>query len=88
MFATVTAFDGEGAVTHSSGRDYPDLSLLWEHIGCQQNNRRTVRVQAETETGLTYEVSFSPWSLSRRYFPSPRFQALLDSWAMDASREG
>jgi len=81
MIATITAYDKDGAVSHHDTWDYSDLSLLWEHIGCQQNNRRTIRVHVETETGLEYEVLLSPWTPSRRYLPSPRFHALLRTWA-------
>jgi hypothetical protein len=81
MIATITGYDKAGAVSHRDRREYGDLSLLWEHIGCQQNNRRTRRVHVETEVGLEYEVHFSPWTPSRRYFPSRRFHALLLIWA-------
>ena len=77
MVATITAFDKNGAVLHRDTCEYEDLSLLWEHIGCQQNNRRTVRVRVETKAGVQYEVVFSPWRPSRRYLPSRRFHALL-----------
>ena len=80
MIATITAYDKYGVVSHRDTRDYPDPPLLWEHIGCQQNNRRTMRVHVETEAGLEYEVLFSPWTPSRRYFPSRRFHALLKTW--------
>jgi hypothetical protein len=81
IIATVTAFDQDGFVSHSDTRSYPDTSFLWEHIGCQQNNRRTVRVHVETEEGLEYEVQFSHWTRSRRYAPSKRFRALLKLWS-------
>ena len=81
MIATLTAFDKNGTRSHHDTRYYPDLSLLWEHIGCQQNNRRTVRVQVETDSGLNYRVRFPRWNNSRRYVPSYRFQALLRLWS-------
>lgn len=81
MIATLTAFDKNGNRSHHDTRYYPDLSLLWEHIGCQQNNRKTVRVQVETDSGLSYRVRFPPWNASRRYLPSYRFQTLLWLWA-------
>lgn len=84
--AKLTAYDAEGAVSHQDMRDYPDTSLLWEHIGAQQHNHRTVRVQVETRNGLSYKVEFSPWNPQRRYSPSPRFQALLDKWSAESSR--
>jgi hypothetical protein len=84
--AKLTAYDANGAVSHQDTRDYPDTSLLWEHIGAQQHNRRTMRVHVETGTGLTYKVEFSPWTPQRRFSPSHRFQALLDDWAAEASR--
>ena len=81
MIATIIAYDKDGAVSHRDTRHYTDLSLLWEHIGCQQNNHKTVRVRVETTIGLAYEVSFSHWTPSRRYSPSFRFRALLALWA-------
>ena len=81
MIATITAYDQNGAVSHSDTQYYPDLSLLWEHIGCQQNNRKTIRVHVQTDLGLEYDVEFSPWTPFRRYSPSRRFRALLNSWA-------
>lgn len=80
MIATITAYDQDGALSHSDTRYYPDLSLLWEHIGCQQNNHRTMHVHVQTDEGLEYEVSFSSWTPSRRYSPSRRFHALLKTW--------
>jgi hypothetical protein len=79
--AKLTAYDADGSVSHEDTREYPDTSLLWEHIGTQQHNRRTVRVRVETETGLVYKVEFSPWTPQRRYRPSYRFQALLQTWS-------
>jgi len=87
MIATVTAYDEDGGVTHSDTRNYPDLSLLWEHIGCQQNNRTTIRVHVETQDGVEYEVQFSPWSPCRRYSPSKRFHALLKIWSEQAAAQ-
>ena len=81
MIATLTAYDKDGSVSHSDTRDYPDLSLLWEHIGAQQNNRRTMRVRVQGEGGLEYDVRFSDWTRARRYFPSRRFHAVLKAWA-------
>ena len=86
MIATMTGYDKDGTVSHSDTRYYPNLSLLWEHIGCQQNNRRTMHVHVQTDAGLEYEVSFSPWTPFRRYAPSRRFHALLNSWARDMTR--
>src|SRR5690242_20630031 len=83
MIAALRAYDRRGKTCHEDTRDYPDLSLLWEHDGAQQNNRKTVRVRVMTETGLQYEVSFSPWTPERRYSPSARFVALLESWASE-----
>lgn len=84
--AKLTAYDAHGGISHQDTREYPDTSLLWEHIGAQQHNRRTVRVHVETENGLGYKVEFSPWTPQRRYTPSPGFQALLDKWSADCSR--
>jgi hypothetical protein len=86
MLATLNAFDEKGRISHEDTRFYPDLSLLWEHIGCQQNNRSTVRVQVVTEYGCEYHVNFSPWTSNRRYTPSPRFQKLLRRWVESSSR--
>ena len=80
MIATITAFDTLGEVCHKDTREYPDLSLLWEHVGCQQNNRRTVEVHVATDLGLEYMVRFSPWIPRRRFSPSRRFRALLHEW--------
>lgn len=87
MIASIIAYDQHGAVSHRDTRYYSDSSLLWEHIGCQQNNRRTIRVCVDTDTGLEYEVRFPPWTPSRCYRPSLRFQALLELWARGAARE-
>jgi len=86
MLATLNAFDEKGKISHEDTRFYPDLSLLWEHIGCQQNNRSTVRVKVVTEYGFEYHVNYSPWTASRRYTPSPRFQTLLRRWVESSSR--
>lgn len=83
MIATLTAYDANGEVSHAVTQEYPDASLLWEHIGCQQNNRRTQRVEVQTDTGLQYEVHFGPWTPQRQFSPSRRFQALLQSWARE-----
>jgi hypothetical protein len=80
MIATIIAYDVNGSVSHRDTHEYPDTSLLWEHIGCQQNNRKTVRVVVETDTGLEYEVEFSPWTAARRFSPSRRFHELLSTW--------
>ena len=87
LLATITSYDQKGEVSHSDTRYYADLSLLWEHIGCQQNNRRTRRVHVQTDSGLEYEVILSPWTPSRRYSPSRRFQALLMSWGGQLTRD-
>ena len=80
MMATLTAYDAEGRISHHDKRYYPTLSLLWEHVGCQQNNRNTVRVVVATEAGLDLEVKFSSWIPRRRYVPSSRFHDLLNEW--------
>ncbi|HWX21543.1 MAG TPA: hypothetical protein VN578_16700 [Candidatus Binatia bacterium] len=80
MIATITAYDASGNVSHRDTREYPDNSLLWEHIGCQQNNQKTARVLAETEVGLAYEVEFSSWTPRRCFAPSRRFHELLRTW--------
>lgn len=80
MLATLTAYDGRGRVVHSDTRRYPDLGLLWEHVGCQQNNRQTVRVRVQTETGVEYRVGFSRWTPARTFSPSARFHRLLRKW--------
>ena len=88
MIATITAYDENGAVSHRDTRYYSDPSLLWEHIGCQQNNHKTIRVRVDTEAGSKYEVKFPPWTPSRRYFPSFRFRALLQVWAEERADTG
>jgi hypothetical protein len=84
MIATLTAFDEDDVITHSDTRGYPGLSLIWEHIGCQQNNRRTVRVYVVTDAGFEYQVRFPAWTPLRRYSPSARFHALLSAWSDEA----
>jgi hypothetical protein len=83
--AKLTAYAADGSVSHQDTREYPHTSLLWEHIGTQQHNRKTVRVHVETETGLRYKVEFSPWTRQRRYSPSRRFQALLQKWSAESA---
>ena len=85
MIATLTAFDQANTLVYQSTREYPDPALLWEHIGCQQNNHRTIRVNAETETGIRYEVRFSPWTPERLFTPSRRFHDLLRVWGAQLS---
>ena len=80
MIATLTAYDSADSVVYRGTREYPDSFLLWEHIGCQQNNQRTVRVTVETEHGVEYEVRFSAWTSVRQFAPSRRFHDLLRSW--------
>ena len=58
MIATLTSYDENQAVVYQGTREYPDSSLLWEHIGCQQNNQRTVRVRVETDQGVEYRSGF------------------------------
>lgn len=86
IIAKLTAYDADGGVSHHDTREYPDPSMLWEHIGSQQNNRRTVRVKAESTTGLTYKAEFTSWTPQRRYSPSPTFQALLTKWSDESAR--
>jgi hypothetical protein len=81
MLATLNAFDDKGRISHEDTRFYPDLSLLWEHVGCQQNNQNTVRVEVVAEDGAKFNVEFSPWTSNRRYTPSARFHKLLRRWA-------
>jgi hypothetical protein len=80
MIATLIAYDEDDSVMYQGTRDYPDLVLLWEHIGCQQNNQRTVKVKVETEQGVEYEVRFSAWTPVRNFAPSRRFHELLRTW--------
>lgn len=83
MIATLTAYDAEGRVSHADTRAYPSLAFLWEHVGCQQNNQKTTRVSVETESGIEYEIAFSPWTPERRYLPSGPFQQLLAEWCLN-----
>ena len=85
MKATLKAYDQDGKITHQDTRDYTDLSLVWEHVGAQQHNHKTVRVHVTTDNGITYEVKFSPWTPERRYRPSSRFALLLEQWAGECS---
>jgi len=80
MLATLTAYDSRGRVVHSDTRNYPDVGLLWEHVGCQHNNHKTVRVVVRREVGVEYCVRFSRWSAARKFSPSARFHQLLLSW--------
>lgn len=80
MIATLTSYDANNSIVYRSTREYPDAFLLWEHIGCQQNNQKTVRVRVETDQGVEYEVTFSVWTPSRLFAPSRRFHELLRSW--------
>jgi hypothetical protein len=80
MIATLTAFDEEDVILYHGTKEYPDGYLLWEHIGCQQNNQRTIRVKVETDEGVEYEVRFSKWSPARQFAPSRRFHDLLRTW--------
>jgi hypothetical protein len=83
MRATLTAFDRTGRISHQDMRSYPNIAFLWEHICCQQNNRKTVRVEVVTEDGAEYKVEFLPWKPKRRFTPSRQFQALLQSWVLE-----
>ena len=85
MIATLTAYDDSDNVMYQGTREYPDSYLLWEHIGCQQNNQRTVRVKVETDEGLEYEVRFSGWTPARNFAPSRRFHELLRTWGAQFS---
>jgi hypothetical protein len=80
MLATLTAYDADNYVVYQGTKEYPDTYLLWEHIGCQQNNQKTVRVKVETDQGLEYEVTFSAWTPPRNFIPSRRFHELLRRW--------
>jgi hypothetical protein len=84
MIATIKAFDASGKLCHEDTRDYPDISLLWEHIGAQQNNRRTMRVKAVTDTGVEYDVEFSVWTPARIFPTTRRFQAFLKDGKKEA----
>ena len=77
MIATLTSYDEDNCAVYHATREYPDAYLLWEHIGCQQNNQRTVRVKVEAENGVEYEVLFSAWSPARNFAPSRLFHDLL-----------
>ena len=85
MIATLTTYDQENSVVFRCTREYPDGVLLWEHIGCQQNNQRTVRVNVVTDLGIEYEVRFSLWTPSRQFAPSRRFHELLRTWGAQFS---
>jgi hypothetical protein len=80
IIATLIAFDSEGNVTHQDTRQYPDLLLIWEHAGCQQNNRATIRVNVQTDIGVEFEMRFSPWTPARKFEPSERFHRFLQNW--------
>lgn len=80
MIATLTAYDAANCVVYQGTKEYPDTYLLWEHIGCQQNNQKTVRVKVETDNGLEYEVHLSAWTPARNFAPSRRFHELLRIW--------
>ena len=85
MVALLTAFDSAGGVCHKDVRDYPAVSLIWEHVGCQQNNPKTVRVRVlMAGPEVEYGVEFSRWTPARRYVASRRFRALLARWAKEA----
>jgi len=85
MIATLKAYDKADVIVYQGTREYPDTFLLWEHIGCQQNNQRTVRVKVETEDGVEYEVRFSTWTHARNFAPSRRFHELLRTWGAQFS---
>jgi len=80
ILATLTAYDSRGRVVHRDTRHYPTQVLLWEHIACQQNNRKTVRVEVLTETGMEYRVRFPKWTPARQFSPSSQFHQLLRHW--------
>ena len=80
MIATLTSYDEADRIMYRGTKEYPDSVLLWEHIGCQQNNQRTVRVMVETDQGIEYEVRFSDWTPARQFAPSRRFHNLLRTW--------
>lgn len=85
MIATLKAYDDANFIVYEGTREYPDSFLLWEHIGCQQNNQRTVRVRVETEEGLEYDIRFSSWTPARQFAPSRRFHDLLRVWGAQFS---
>jgi hypothetical protein len=85
MIATLIAYDVSNCVVYQATREYPDGYLLWEHIGCQQNNQKTVLVKVETDDGVEYEVRFSAWTPARQFAPSRRFHELLQSWGAQFS---
>jgi hypothetical protein len=85
MIATLTAYDQANSIMFQGTREYPDSYLLWEHIGCQQNNHRTVRVKVETDAGIEYDVRFSAWTPARLFAPSRRFHELLRTWGAQFS---
>jgi len=80
MIATLTSYDAHNCVLYQGTREYPDGYLLWEHVGCQQNNQKTVRVKVETDQGIEYDVTFSAWTPARCFAPSRRFHELLRTW--------
>ena len=85
MIATVTSYDANDEIVYHGTREYPDTVLLWEHIGCQQNNQKTVRVKVETDYGFEYDVRFSAWTPARHFSPSRRFHELLRNWGAQFS---
>ena len=85
MIATLTAYDQANCIVYQGTKEYPDAFLLWEHIGCQQNNQRTVRVKVKTGTGIEYDVRFSAWTPDRLFSPSRRFHELLRTWGAQFS---
>ncbi|HLH53897.1 MAG TPA: hypothetical protein VKY92_09810 [Verrucomicrobiae bacterium] len=85
MIATLVSYDEMNNIVYEGTREYPDNGLLWEHIGCQQNNQKTVRVRVEADNGLEYEVRFSAWSPHRQFAPSRRFHDLLRVWGAQFS---
>jgi hypothetical protein len=85
MIATLTSYDQSENVVYHGTREYPDSVLLWEHIGCQQNNQRTMHVKVETEDGVEYDIRFSVWTVKRQFSPSRRFHDLLRTWGAQFS---
>ena len=81
--ATLIGYDAKGNITHQDTRSYPDLTLVWEHVGAQQNNRKTVRVNIQTDCDIAYDVKFSSWTPQRQYKPTRRFVSLLGQWCGD-----